>query len=317
MKTSNATRKIRIIKSRLASRYFFSVIFFLLITLALLFFYLSSQYLDVSFAHWIKENLDFLFYYKDQQVQLFINIGASFIILLINIIYMFIIYYVFSIKYQKQFLEVFFDELKLNEIYLLEKRSTFVNSLVEFSTETLGLKKMNNEHLFSIRSLFNINFTQMFSKDAYIKKGLLVSSETDKNFDAFVEFKFNEDFNLEDIDNKGLYTFIVNEPSKYPHTLYINTNLGIMTSKVINNSVLDMLFSLRRFTRSDFSLCIFKNKFYLYINGWELRISDSFRKKLTYNSIDKKIDSFTKLVDDLQDLYICILRNYEVIKYGK
>ena len=172
-------------------------------------------------------------------------------------------------------------------------------------------------HIFSIKSLFNINFTQMFSKDNFKKNGLLISSETNKNFDGFVEIKFTDDFVLEEIDQKGLYKFIINKPNKYPYPLYINTNLGILTSKVLNDKIIDDLYKLRSYTRSNYSICIFKNKLYIYINGWELRIIDSFRKKLTYNSIDKKIDSFTKLIDDLQDLYICILRNYEVIKYGK
>ena len=317
MKTSNATQKIKEIKSRLATRYFISVILFVLLTSSLLFLYLSSQYFSFKYCIWIKEHLSFLFYFQDKNVQLIINIASSIFIILINIIFLIIIYYIYSVKYQKIFLYIFFDELKLNEIYLLEQRNASINSMIAFSNETMGLVKMNEEHLFSIKSLFNFHFTQMFSKDHYITKGLLISSETNKFFEGFVEFRFEDNFHLEEIENKGLYKFIINKKDKYPYPLFINTNLGILTSKVFNDSIVEKLYDLRNFTRSNFSLCLYKNKLYIYLENWELRITDSFRKKLTYNSIDKKIDSFTRLVDDLQDLYICILRNYEVIKYGK
>ena len=99
--------------------------------------------------------------------------------------------------------------------------------------------------------------------------------------------------------------------------LFINTNLGKLTHRIINDKIISLIYDLRKFTRSNFVLTIHKNKVFIYINGWELRVTNSLRKKLTYNSIDKKIDSFIKLVDDFQNLYICILRNYEVIKYGK
>lgn len=317
MKTSQATQKIKAIKSRLATRYFFAISLFLILSFFILFIYLSSQYLSYNYCLWVKDKLAFLYYFQDNKVQLIINIASSLLIILLNVIFIIIIYYLYSIRYQKKYLEVFFEELKLNEIYLLEQRNASRNTMVAFASEVLNFKKMNEEHIFSIKSLFNINFTQMFSKDNFKKNGLLISSETNKNFDGFVEIKFTDDFVLEEIDQKGLYKFIINKPNKYPYPLYINTNLGILTSKVLNDKIIDDLYKLRSYTRSNYSICIFKNKLYIYINGWELRIIDSFRKKLTYNSIDKKIDSFTKLVDDLQDLYICILRNYEVIKYGK
>ena len=140
---------------------------------------------------------------------------------------------------------------------------------------------------------------------------------SDKNFDGYIEIRFKEDFTTTEIDDRGLYKHIINFPNKYPYPLYIISNLVINTSKIINDNIIKLLYELKSYTRSNYTLCVYKNKVFLYINNWELRITDSFRQKLTYNSIDKKIDSFTRLVDDLQNLYICILRNYEVIKYGK
>ena len=137
MKTSNATQKIKEIKSRLATRYFISVILFVLLTSSLLFLYLSSQYFSFKYCIWIKEHLSFLFYFQDKNVQLTINIASSIFIILINIIFLIIIYYIYSVKYQKIFLYIFFDELKLNEIYLLEQRNASINSMIAFSNETM------------------------------------------------------------------------------------------------------------------------------------------------------------------------------------
>ena len=316
MKTSNATTKIKNIKSRLMSKYFFSIAIFAIFTLLLGFIYISSQYFDNFYSRWVMEHLKFLFI-EESKIQLFINIACGTLIILFNISYIFIMYYVYSTKYQKIFLNHFFEELKLNEIYLIKKRSASINSMIEFSKKILHQKKMEAEHLFSLKSLFNLNIAQMYSKSNHSSQGLLISSETDKNFDGFIEIKFTDNFSIEEIDDRGLYKFIINFPNKYPYPLYINSNLGILTSKVLDDNVLKFIYDLRSYSRSDFTLCLYKNKIFLYINGWELKITDSFRQKLTYNSIDKKIDSFTKLVDDLQNVYICILRNYEVIKYGK
>ena len=316
MRTSNATTKIKNIKSRLMSKYFLSISIFGFFTLLLGFIYISSQYFDFFYSNWIMKNLSFLFL-EENKIQLFINIATGTLIILFNISYIFIMYYVYSTRYQKIFLNHFFEELKLNEIYLIEKRTASINSMIEFSKKILNQRKMEAEHLFSLKSLFNLNIAQMYSKNNQSSQGLLLSSETDKNFDGFIEIKFTDDFSIDEIENRGLYKFIINFPNKYPYPLYINTNLGILTSKILDDYILKIIYDLRSYSRSDFTLCMYKNKIFLYINGWELRITDSFRQKLTYNSIDKKIDSFTKLVDDLQNLYICILRNYEVIKYGK
>jgi hypothetical protein len=316
MKTSNATTKIKYVKSRLMSKYFLAISIFAVVTLLLGFIYISSQYFNFFYSNWIMENLSFLFL-EENKIQLFINIASGTLIILFNISYIFIMYYVYSTRYQKIFLNHFFEELKLNEIYLIEKRTASINSMIEFSKKILNQKKMEAEHLFSLKSLFNLNIAQMYSKNNQSSQGLLISSETDKNFDGFIEIKFKDDFAIDEIENRGLYKFIINFPNKYPYPLYINTNLGILTSKVLDDNILKIIYDLRSYSRCDFTLCMHKNKIFLYINGWELRITDSFRQKLTYNSIDKKIDSFTKLVDDLQNLYICILRNYEVIKYGK
>ena len=317
MKTSNATRKVKSIKSRYISRHVFAIVIFMMLTLAILFIYLSSQYFDFEYCAWIKKHFDILFIDSNKKLQMIINIAGISLVVLINIVVILISYYVNNTKYQKDYLNEFFEELKLNEIYLLEKRLPSVNSSIDFAEDVIKYKKMNIDYLFSIKSIFNINFTQLFSKSNHKKRALLVSCENEQKFDGYVEFRFEDNFSLEEIDSKGLYKFIINYPDKYPYPLFINTNLGKLTHRIINDKIISLIYDLRKFTRSNFVLTIHKNKVFIYINGWELRVTNSLRKKLTYNSIDKKIDSFIKLVDDFQNLYICILRNYEVIKYGK
>ena len=113
MKTSQATQKIKAIKSRLATRYFFAISLFLILSFFILFIYLSSQYLSYNYCLWVKDKLAFLYYFQDNKVQLIINIASSLLIILLNVIFIIIIYYLYSIRYQKKYLEVFFEELKL------------------------------------------------------------------------------------------------------------------------------------------------------------------------------------------------------------
>lgn len=317
MKTTQATRKVKQNKSKYMFRYIFTIVGFIILTLAILFIYLSSQYLNFSYCSWIKNNLGFLFIDSSKEFQMIINIAAIFLIILINVVIILITYYVNNTKYQREYLKEFFDELKLNEIILLEKRINSVNKLIAFSEEVNNYKNLNIDYLFSIKSILSINFVQLFNKNNHKKRSLLIASESESNIDGYIEFRFEDNFKLDEIDEKGLYKFIINYPNKYPYPLYINTNLGKYTHKIINDKIIDLVFKLRNYMRSNFILTLHKNKLIIHINGWELRVSDSLRKKLTYNSIDKKIDSFTKLVDEIENLYICILRNYEVIKYGK
>ena len=109
MKTSNATRKIKQIKSRYVSRYIFSSVFFMLITLAILFIYLSSQYFDFGYCIWIKETFDILFIDSNKKLQMLINIAGVSLVVLINIVMMLISYYINNSKYQNKYLNEFFE----------------------------------------------------------------------------------------------------------------------------------------------------------------------------------------------------------------
>lgn len=316
MKTSQATRKIKSIKSKYLSKYLFLVCFFALVTLSLLFIYLSSQYLNLPYKDWILTNLSFIFL-NDSSTQLIINIAASLIIILLNVVFILVIYYVFNSKYQKDFLEIFFKELNLNEIYFLEKRITNYNLILEQVDQTIGAKSIDYEHLFSLKSLYDLNFIQAYSKKFKDESGLIITSETNRKLDGYLEIKFDDGVNVKEFEDKNIIQFTIHNQSKYPSTLYINSSMNKLTSQIIDSKVIEKIFELKKYTKTKFNLCIYQNKAFIYIKNWELRITDSLKKKLTYNSIDKKIDSFTQLIDDFQDLYICILRNYEVIKYGK
>lgn len=316
MKTSQATRKIKSIKAKYLFRYLFFTFLFLILTLFILTVYLTSQYLNLFYSGWILSNLSFLFS-DNTKIQFIINGCFTVLVILLNVVFTLVTYYIINSKYQRKFLIILFDELKLNEIYLLEKRISNSNIILEQALKTLSLDNSSYEQLFNIKSLFTFGFVQFSKKNSRLAQGLLISSETDKLLNGYLEIRFDDIQNVIEYDNKGIHKFIVHKPDKYPYPLYINTNLGRFTSRIISDQVIKKIFELKRYTRTKYVLCIYNNKIFVYLDGWELRLTDSLRKKLTYNSIDKKIDSFTQLVDDLQDLYICILRNFEVIKYGK
>ena len=316
MKTTNATQKIKTIKTRYLVRYLLSIFAIIIFSLLILFIYLSSQYLDMFYSEFIFEKLSFLFI-SDNQIQVIVNVAVSILFLLIDVIIVLVLYYMINSRYQTDFYKVFFEELKLNEIYLNEKRFLSVNSSLSFAYSALDLNDMEEEYLFSLKSLVNLNFHQYYSKQRYRKKGVLISSENEISFENYVQFNFEENNLITETNDKSVIKFIYDKPSKYPYPLYIYSNLGVNSSKVLDDNIVEKIYQLRKFTRSNFIFSIHKNHLILYINNWELRITDSLRKKLTFNSIDKKIDSFTKLVDELQDLYINILKNYEVMKYGK
>lgn len=316
MKTSQATQKIRSIKSKYLSKYIFLICLFIIVTLSLLFIYLSSQYLELPYKEWVINNLGFLFL-DDSKTQLIINIASSLVIVLLNVVFILVIYYIFNSKYQKKFLEIFFEELKLNEIYFLEKRITNFNQILDQVDCSINKKDIIYEHMFSVKSLFDLNFVQSYIKKIKNEDGLIITSETNRLLDGYIEIKFDSLMNVNEFSNKGVNQFIIDDSSKYPFPLYINSNMNKLTHRMVDEKAIQKIYQLKKYTKSKFTFCIYENKFFIHINGWALRLTDSLRKQLTFNSIDKKIDSFTQLIDDLQDLYICILRNYEVIKYGK
>ena len=98
MKTSNATRKVKSIKSRYISRHVFAIVLFMMLTLAILFIYLSSQYFNFEYCAWIKKHFDILFIDSNKKLQMIINIAGISLVVLINIVVILISYYVNNTK---------------------------------------------------------------------------------------------------------------------------------------------------------------------------------------------------------------------------
>ena len=240
------------------------------------------------------------------------NITFPLAILFIDFILSLIFYYHSNTKYQKEFLSKVYDELRLNEIYLVTKRRQDEGEIEEIY-KALAYKKIEREYLYSFRSLLDMDFYQMFSFMHRRKDySLLIKSKVDHGVDGFIQMRFNTKYTIEEYKEKGIFQYNFYNPKKYPFDLYANSSLGKDTYKIVDDNVIKTMIQLKMYTNVNIIATITNDLFYVLIPGWELKLTDSLFKKLKYDTMDKKIEIFTELIDEITDLYIYLINKEDV-----
>ena len=63
------------------------------------------------------------------------------------------------------------------------------------------------------------------------------------------------------------------------------------------------MISLKEFTGVNIRVTLEDHLYFVLINGWELKLSDNLFAPIAYNTMDKKVELFTELLDEIVDLY--------------
>jgi hypothetical protein len=312
MKVTQATTKIKETRRTYLMRVYFWIIVLTLIAVLLCSFYLIPYYSN-PFWKGILVNSSYSLYSSSNVTQIIIFIIYCVVIGLITTIGSLIISYKNNIEYQEEYLKIIYNELSLNSIFLSSRRVVDESPEMEFIYKSLELKNVERDHLYTFNSLFDMNFYQLFSKLHRRKDySLLISSNIQKGIDGYVQIRFNTKYTCENYEDSEIFQYNFSDTRKYSYDIFVNSSKGKATYQIIDNNVLNTMIQLKKFTNVNIVVTITDKLFYVWIPGWELKLTDSLFKKLSYDRMDKKVEIFTELIDEIVDLYIYLVNKEDI-----
>lgn len=303
METSQATIQLKGIRKK----YLWNFIFHVLILYSLVIFigclYILPIYNNVFWKEFFLDKLSFL-YSNNEFIQTIIVVVLCSILSIVLIVLTSIIYYKNNSKYGERFMGLLYDELRLNEIYIQNKRRLDESNDLELICKSYNLKNVERTHLFTFKSLLEMDFYQFYSFMHRRKDySLLIKSRVNKGLNGYLTLQFDNQYTIEEYNEKGIFQYNFQDTRKYPYDIYANSSFGRDTYQIVNENVLKTMISLKEFTGVNIRVTLEDHLYFVLINGWELKLSDNLFAPIAYNTMDKKVELFTELLDEIVDLY--------------
>ena len=132
---------------------------------------------------------------------------------------------------------------------------------------------------------------------------LLIKSRVNKGLNGYLTLQFDNQYTIEEYNEKGIFQYNFQDTRKYPYDIYANSSFGRDTYQIVNENVLKTMISLKEFTGVNIRVTLEDHLYFVLINGWELKLSDNLFAPIAYNTMDKKVELFTELLDEIVDLY--------------
>lgn len=303
METSQATIQLKGIKKKYLLGFISNILILYCAVILIGCLYILPIYNNVFWKNFFLDKLSFL-YAKSEIVQTIIVVTLSSVLVIILIVLTLVNYYKLNSKYQDRFIYLLYDELRLNEIYLQNKRRVDESADLERIYKSYNLKNIERTHLFTFKSLLEMDFYQFYSLLHRRKDySLLIKSRVDKGLNGYITLQFDNQYTIEEYNEKGIFQFNFQDTRKYPYDVYANSSFGKDTYKIVDENVLKTMILLKKFTGVNIRVTIEDHLYYVLIPGWELKLTDNLFTPIAYNTMDKKVELFTELIDEIVDLY--------------
>lgn len=303
METSQATIQLKGIRKKYLWKFIFHIfiLYFLVIFIGCL--YILPIYNNVFWKEFFLDKLSFL-YSNNEFIQTIIVVVLCSILSIVLIVLTSIIYYKNNSKYGERFMGLLYDELRLNEIYIQNKRRLDESNDLELIYKSYNLKNVERTHLFTFKSLLEMDFYQFYSLMHRRKDySLLIKSRVNKGINGYLTLQFDNQYTIEEYNGKGIFQYNFQDTRKYPYDIYANSSFGRDTYQIVNENVLKTMISLKEFTGVNIRVTLEDHLYFVLINGWELKLSDNLFSPIAFNTMDKKVELFTELLDEIVDLY--------------
>lgn len=303
METSQATIQLKGIRKKYLWNFIFHVFILYSLVIILGCLYILPIYNNVFWKDFFLEKLSFL-YSNSELIQTIIVVVLCSILSIVLIVLTSIIYYKNNSKYGERFMGLLYDELRLNEIYIQNKRRLDESNDLELIYKSYNLKNVERTHLFTFKSLLEMDFYQFYSFMHRRKDySLLIKSRVNKGLNGYLTLQFDNQYTIEEYNEKGIFQYNFQDTRKYPYDIYANSSFGRDTYQIVNENVLKTMISLKEFTGVNIRVTLEDHLYFVLINGWELKLSDNLFAPIAYNTMDKKVELFTELLDEIVDLY--------------
>lgn len=303
METSQATIQLKGIRKKYLWKFIFHVFILYSLVIILGCLYILPIYNKVFWKDFFLEKLSFL-YSNNELIQTIIVVVLCSILSIVLIVLTSIIYYKNNSKYGERFMGLLYDELRLNEIYIQNKRRLDESNDLELICKSYNLKNVERTHLFTFKSLLEMDFYQFYSFMHRRKDySLLIKSRVNKGLNGYLTLQFDNQYTIEEYNEKGIFQYNFQDTRKYPYDIYANSSFGRDTYQIVNENVLKTMISLKEFTGVNIRVTLEDHLYFVLINGWELKLSDNLFAPIAYNTMDKKVELFTELLDEIVDLY--------------
>ena len=303
METSQATIQLKGIRKKYLWKFIFHVFILYSLVIILGCLYILPIYNNVFWKDFFLEKLSFL-YSNNELIQTIIVVVLCSILSIVLIVLTSIIYYKNNSKYGERFMGLLYDELRLNEIYIQNKRRLDESNDLELICKSYNLKNVERTHLFTFKSLLEMDFYQFYSFMHRRKDySLLIKSRVNKGLNGYLTLQFDNQYTIEEYNEKGIFQYNFQDTRKYPYDIYANSSFGRDTYQIVNENVLKTMISLKEFTGVNIRVTLEDHLYFVLINGWELKLSDNLFAPIAYNTMDKKVELFTELLDEIVDLY--------------
>ena len=303
METSQATIQLKGIRKKYLWKFIFHVFILYSLVIILGCLYILPIYNNVFWKNFFLEKLSFL-YSNNELIQTIIVVVLCSILSIVLIVLTSIIYYKNNSKYGERFMCLLYDELRLNEIYIQNKRRLDESNDLELIYKSYNLKNVERTHLFTFKSLLEMDFYQFYSFMHRRKDySLLIKSRVNKGLNGYLTLQFDNQYTIEEYNEKGIFQYNFQDTRKYPYDIYANSSFGRDTYQIVNENVLKTMISLKEFTGVNIRVTLEDHLYFVLINGWELKLSDNLFAPIAYNTMDKKVELFTELLDEIVDLY--------------
>ena len=303
METSQATIQLKGIRKKYLWNFIFHVFILYSLVIILGCLYILPIYNNVFWKDFFLEKLSFL-YSNNELIQTIIVVVLCSILSIVLIVLTSIIYYKNNSKYGERFMGLLYDELRLNEIYIQNKRRLDESNDLELIYKSYNLKNVERTHLFTFKSLLEMDFYQFYSFMHRRKDySLLIKSRVNKGLNGYLTLQFDNQYTIEEYNEKGIFQYNFQDTRKYPYDIYANSSFGRDTYQIVNENVLKTMISLKEFTGVNIRVTLEDHLYFVLINGWELKLSDNLFAPIAYNTMDKKVELFTELLDEIVDLY--------------
>ena len=303
METSQATIQLKGIRKKYLWNFIFHVLILYSLVIIVGCLYILPIYNNVFWKDFFLEKLSFL-YSNNELIQTIIVVVLCSILSIVLIVLTSIIYYKNNSKYGERFMGLLYDELRLNEIYIQNKRRLDESNDLELICKSYNLKNVERTHLFTFKSLLEMDFYQFYSFMHRRKDySLLIKSRVNKGLNGYLTLQFDNQYTIEEYNEKGIFQYNFQDTRKYPYDIYANSSFGRDTYQIVNENVLKTMISLKEFTGVNIRVTLEDHLYFVLINGWELKLSDNLFAPIAYNTMDKKVELFTELLDEIVDLY--------------
>lgn len=303
METSQATIQLKGIRKKYLWNFIFHVFILYSLVIILGCLYILPIYNKVFWKDFFLEKLSFL-YSNNELIQTIIVVVLCSILSIVLIVLTSIIYYKNNSKYGERFMGLLYDELRLNEIYIQNKMRLDESNDLELICKSYNLKNVERTHLFTFKSLLEMDFYQFYSFMHRRKDySLLIKSRVNKGLNGYLTLQFDNQYTIEEYNEKGIFQYNFQDTRKYPYDIYANSSFGRDTYQIVNENVLKTMISLKEFTGVNIRVTLEDHLYFVLINGWELKLSDNLFAPIAYNTMDKKVELFTELLDEIVDLY--------------